>query len=381
MELSPIHMDSPLELYEVPSGWPGTAATLRLMRREIRAGQLCRGLHRLVDTWTRGIGRNPSAEIAVIYDGVRRFIVYRKGPVGMLQFVRGVEEIIRRRAGNCADSAVLLSAAFQYLGHPTRLVVTAARGRGADSMAHVWVEVWDRGRRRWISADPTFSKRLGAAIPRSRRGATRTVSWRANSMRIDGLDGLDAGAEQQLLATAEQAISATPYGGAYTAAKSILKSLEGRSKTRPIIRVGGRPPTPEQLARSIRALETFKQAPSIAARGPMYAVLRECGWKRFPGKFRGAEGAEFAVAKGLQAHIAKMNREQPGALDAALRKLAGTGAAAPGGAAAAITKAPAAAVAAVSGAAAKMGLPAWALPAGIAVAGVGVLGLLLAKRR
>jgi hypothetical protein len=66
-------------------------------------------------------------------------------------------EVARRRAGDCTENAVLLTALARHAGWPARIVLgieLADDGRRAAAFGHAWAEIHDG--RAWVLADATL---------------------------------------------------------------------------------------------------------------------------------------------------------------------------------------------------------------------------------
>lgn len=144
-------------LGELPTGEPGTATTLQLMRRlviqfkrapEIREVALGLIAHLRPKDW--------GGEIKAVFEFVRDQIRYTRD-------IRGLETLqippvtLDLGAGDCDDKSTLLAALLESIGHPTRFVAVGYRGPGQYS--HVYVET--KLGPRWVPLDATMPVGVG----------------------------------------------------------------------------------------------------------------------------------------------------------------------------------------------------------------------------
>ncbi len=134
----------------VSDGAPGTLATLKLMRKYVRAAKLNPVLRHFFLQMVRGIPpRDFVGEAHVLVSWVQSHIRY-------VRDIRGVETLqtpeytLREGQGDCDDQAVLLASGLELLGHPTRFVAIS-RKRG--DFTHVFVE--SKIGARWVAMETT----------------------------------------------------------------------------------------------------------------------------------------------------------------------------------------------------------------------------------
>lgn len=148
-------MDSPArktEQWRISEGTQGVKETLAVMRRIVR-GDDGRANRTVIETG-RAIVRHVPAknwfgQVEAVYNFVRSNVVYVMDPVDVEALSTPVE-LMRIRAGDCDDMAVLLASLLTAIGHPTRFV---AIGFTPGDLSHVYVET--KIGERWIALDPT----------------------------------------------------------------------------------------------------------------------------------------------------------------------------------------------------------------------------------
>lgn len=140
-------------LSEIPAGVAGTRATLDAMARLVRAAKLppifpiIRGIAVSI---VQGLTHKDYAGHA---EAVQEWV---RGNIQFVRDVRGIEMLtppaylLRTRAGDCDDQAMLVAALVESIGLPARLV---AGGPDAQTFVHVWAEVNINGN--WRAAETT----------------------------------------------------------------------------------------------------------------------------------------------------------------------------------------------------------------------------------
>lgn len=137
-------------LGELPGGIAGTRATLATMARLIQRAKVLPIIRALAVSIVAGLPHKAYAEqAAAVTQWVQENIQF-------VRDVRGVETLtppaylLRTRAGDCDDQAMLAAALLEAIGLRARLV---AGGRSPEQMVHVWAEV-EIGRR-WYACETT----------------------------------------------------------------------------------------------------------------------------------------------------------------------------------------------------------------------------------
>lgn len=152
----------PAVLADLPTGEPGTATTLRMMRSYV---QQFKKSPEVRDTALALIAPLPQkdwvGEVRIVFEWVRDHIRY-------VRDVHGVETLqtpvatMDLGAGDCDDKSTLLAALLESIGHPTRFV--AAGYRELHRYSHVYVETLLGTR--WVPLDATLVDKPMGSIPR-----------------------------------------------------------------------------------------------------------------------------------------------------------------------------------------------------------------------
>lgn len=96
--------------------------------------------------------RGFDGEIEKLFIFVRDGIPYRRDQVDT-QRVQDAWQTLTLDSGKCVDKVVLLAALLGSIGYVSRFVLQKPSA-GAD-WAHVYLEVWDDSKEKWIALDPT----------------------------------------------------------------------------------------------------------------------------------------------------------------------------------------------------------------------------------
>ena len=150
------------QLYDIPSGIPGTRTTLKVMARLVREASMDQIIRTKAEDL---VGDLPGQSFT---DQVRCCFGYVRDNVRYLQDCNGVEQIhtpvvmLQKMKGDCDDMVTLLAALLESIGHPCRFV--AVGYRNPSECEHVYLET--RVGNDWISLDPTQLVNIGwAPIP------------------------------------------------------------------------------------------------------------------------------------------------------------------------------------------------------------------------
>lgn len=211
------------------NGDAGTAQTIRVMRRLI--DQACSDpefVRFAVDLVRNVPAYDDFGEVFALYQWVQGHIRYTKDPVTK-EKLYPPQELLKIRAGDCDDIAMLLGALAIALGYPARLVTVAANPDFPEDFSHVFTEVEiPAGSGSWVAVD--------AARPNSGFGLQPPVYFRRRAWsltddtsqdmkgacRLNGLsDGIDWGSilsqsiaqTPQIIATVEGNPTATKLPG------------------------------------------------------------------------------------------------------------------------------------------------------------------------
>lgn len=146
----------PSELSLIPSGVAGVRATLAHMvrlAREYRRHPTIRQL--AVELTGNQASRDRPGNVRALWLFVRAFIKF-------MPDVRNVEtlhtpiRLLKNRAGDCDDQALLLAALLESIGQGTRFV---AMGFEAGRFSHVLTETWLGGQ--WVPLETTVERSFG----------------------------------------------------------------------------------------------------------------------------------------------------------------------------------------------------------------------------
>lgn len=146
-------------LGEIPSGEPGTAATLRYMQGLVKRYKRSPTIRETaLSILTDVAPKNWRGEIEALFRFVRDHIRYTRDIVG-LETLQTPPVTLELGAGDCDDKSTLLAALLESVGHPTRFVAVGYRAPG--SYSHVYVET--RMGAGWIALDATMPHDMGWA--------------------------------------------------------------------------------------------------------------------------------------------------------------------------------------------------------------------------
>lgn len=150
----------------IPDGVAGTKITLDRMADLARAGRRDPYIRKLALAIIAGVpAKNWDAELMRLHKWVRDNIRYVRDPVDSLSgsTVKGIEYLatpratLESKAGDCDESATLLSSLLGSVGHPSRFVAVGLHGR---PYSHVFVESPTQNKT-WLSADATEPVDIG----------------------------------------------------------------------------------------------------------------------------------------------------------------------------------------------------------------------------
>lgn len=151
----------PFELALIPSGPAGVRATLEQMARIVRQyrkhpliRQLAVELVRDLPELTRGRKDFP-AQVRALWQFVRSWIRYVRD-IRNVETLHSPVRLLKNRAGDCDDQAILLASLLEAIGHGTRFV---AMGFAPGRYSHVLAETWLGGR--WVPLETTIERPFG----------------------------------------------------------------------------------------------------------------------------------------------------------------------------------------------------------------------------
>lgn len=128
--------------YRTPllSGDPGTAQTVALMRHLMDEALRDPSIIRLAKDIVRGVPAfDEMGEAQALYNWVYSNIRFTKDPVNK-EALYPPAELLKIRAGDCDDIAMLLGALLMALGYPARLITVSANPSDPGQFSHVYVE-------------------------------------------------------------------------------------------------------------------------------------------------------------------------------------------------------------------------------------------------
>jgi hypothetical protein len=148
---------SPLGIaYRAPllSGEAGTAQTVQAMRQLVDQAVSDQNFVRTAVDIVRGApAYNDIAEASRVYDWVSRNIRYTKDPVTK-EKLYPPKELLKIRAGDCDDIAMLMGALMIALGYPARLITISANEQNPQEFSHVYLEAEvPPGSGQWVPMD------------------------------------------------------------------------------------------------------------------------------------------------------------------------------------------------------------------------------------
>lgn len=107
------------------------------------------------------------AEAQALFDWERRNIRFTKDPVNKEKLYPPAE-LVKIRAGDCDDIAMLMAALLMAVGYPARFVTVAASPDSPEQFSHVYVEgEVPAGSGNWIAMDTArYDSQFGVAPPK-----------------------------------------------------------------------------------------------------------------------------------------------------------------------------------------------------------------------
>ncbi len=149
--------------YRAPllSGDAGVEQTINEMRSLVDEALRDPQIIRLSTDIVRSVSAfDDYGEANALYEWVRRNIRFTKDPVNKEKLYPPAE-LLKIRAGDCDDIAMLLGTLLMAVGYPARLMTVAANG---DEFSHVYVEANVNGE--WVPLDPArYDSQFGVPPP------------------------------------------------------------------------------------------------------------------------------------------------------------------------------------------------------------------------
>jgi hypothetical protein len=158
-------------------GERGTAQTVHLMRRLIDQALNDAAFVRFAIDLVRNVpAYDEYGEVFSLFTWVLGHIRYTKDPVTKEKLTPPME-LLKLRAGDCDDIAMLLGALAIAIGYPARFVTVAANPDYPEEFSHVYAEVEvPAGSGRWVAVD--------AARPGSEFGREPAVYFRKKAWSL-----------------------------------------------------------------------------------------------------------------------------------------------------------------------------------------------------
>jgi len=141
-------------LEDIPEG-RFTSATIRRMWKLVDAAKTDAQFQNLIyGLVNRGMGqrwKDYRGEIAIILGWAKKVVAYRRDPYGV-ELLQDVWATLDRRRADCDDFSILVAAAVEVLGSPTRFVTIS--NRPDKEPCHVYVQAFVNGQ--WTGLDAIF---------------------------------------------------------------------------------------------------------------------------------------------------------------------------------------------------------------------------------
>jgi hypothetical protein len=176
--------------YRAPllAGGAGTAQTIKLMRKLVdQAVGDASFVRHAIDIVRHVPAYHDLGEASTVYDWVTHNIRYTKDPVTKEKLYPPAE-LLRIRAGDCDDIAMLMSALMIALGYPARVVTIGANAENPEEFTHVYAEAEvPPGSGNWVSMD---AARPGATFGVEPPAYFRKRAWSLTDDSFADLTGL-----------------------------------------------------------------------------------------------------------------------------------------------------------------------------------------------
>lgn len=181
--MSPIAF-APVEYTPLLSGDAGVEQTINAMRGLVDEALRDPSIIRLATDIVRSVPAfDDFSEAQAIFNWVRSNIRFTKDPINK-EKLYPPSELLKIRAGDCDDMAMLTGTLAMAVGYPARLVTVAAPGSG-DEFSHVYAEANVNGQ--WIPMDSARSdSQFGVAPP----AFTRARWWSLSDSSYGDMAGM-----------------------------------------------------------------------------------------------------------------------------------------------------------------------------------------------
>lgn len=136
---------------QIPPGFLGTQATLRIVKQLARADHDSPEIWRLARMLTRDV---PSYDLLGEVDAIQRFvrddIRYVRDPLHT-EAVQLPRTTLRIESGDCDDKTALAGSLLQSIGYPVRYVLSKTDRRRPERFSHIYPETEVHGR--WLPVE------------------------------------------------------------------------------------------------------------------------------------------------------------------------------------------------------------------------------------
>lgn len=155
--------------YRAPlsSGVGGTKQTIAVMRKLVDQAVSDASFVRFAIEIVRGVAPfDHQGELQAVYQWVQRNIRYTMDPVTK-EKLYSPQDLLKIRAGDCDDIAMLMGALVIALGFPARLATIAANQSAPDEFSHVYLEAENPpGSGQWYAMDAArYGAQFGVEPP------------------------------------------------------------------------------------------------------------------------------------------------------------------------------------------------------------------------
>lgn len=173
---------------EIPSGEPGTDATVRIIRQLIESGKRSLKIRHFAE-WILKLysvsARDRVGEIAAIHDWAKKNIRYVQDPY-RVEYVQTPERLLVSRTGDCDDFTALVGSLVEAIGYPVDIKVVARPGRKQFHHVYPIVRIGAES----VGLDASMPVPLGYESPEI--GHSKTYRSEPSMIDVFGNGGLGA---------------------------------------------------------------------------------------------------------------------------------------------------------------------------------------------